>query len=688
MSPRQHGPPFVERRRVADDGEFFDLAPVPMQLLGDDGTILRANRAELDLLGYSQDKYVGRNIAEFQVDKGRAAEFLARVHHHKSVRNVKAQLRHRDGTVRYVQISANAVYALGTFVHIRTVTRDISDLHASEMALAAFKVMVDAANDAIAGLSFAGRVTYWNPAAERLYGHRAASIVGKPFGIVLKADQRHALADMLARVAAGEQMDAQEAVHVRRDGTPLEVSVSLFAIADANDNPTRAGMIVRDISEQKQAEEQLRHRLLHDPLTNVPNRVFFNERVAQSLDRMRRERGYQFAVLFLDCDDFKLVNDNLGHLAGDSLLVQMAARLGSCVRPSDLVARLGGDEFTILLDDIASPGELDQATRRLQRCLAAPYAIAGQKVVATASIGIAKASTKYARAEDLVRDADIAMYHAKAKGHAHAAAFVPAMRRWANDRFGMTADLRAAIERGEFRLAYQPICELRTARVRGFEALVRWQHPTRGEIQPAEFIPLAEETGLIVPIGAWVLNEACRQAREWQAMRPDRDPVRISVNLSGRQLGRPDIVDHVRQALRTTSLNPAALDLEITETFLLEGGEASNARLAELRALNVELHVDDFGTGYSWLSYLPRFPLQALKVDRSFVNRMGSRRTDLEIVRSIVQLADKLDLRVIAEGIETAAQRRRLVALGCEYGQGFLFSPPVSATATKEMLKA
>jgi Amt family ammonium transporter len=622
------------------------------------------------------------------VDPQDAAALLDRLRARKSVRAAPARLRHRDGSIRYVQVSANAVYALGAFVHIRTVTRDVSDIRASESAVAQFKKIVDAASDAIATITLAGDVAYWNRAAERLYGHAPADMVGEPFSKILAPVERSHLGETLTRLAAGETLDTREALHVRRDGTTAEVSVSLFSVADANGHAAGAAMIARDISEQKRAEEQLRHRLLHDPLTGLPNRVFFSERVAQALDRMRRERGYRFAVLFLDFDDFKLINDNLGHLAGDTLLTYIGERLRACMRPSDVVARLGGDEFTVLLDDVASPGELELATRRLQGCLAAPYTIAGHTLVVTASIGVALADAAYVRAEDMIRDADIAMYQAKARGHAHAEVFSPAMRRWTNARFGMTTDLRAALERNEFRLVYQPIYDMELAHVRGFEALLRWHHPTRGEIQPAEFVPVAEESGLIVPLGAWVLREACRQASEWQSRRQGGEPIRVSVNLSGRQLGQPGIVDDVRRALQTASLDPAALDLEITETFLLEGGNASNDRLHQLRALNVELHVDDFGTGYSWLSYLPRFPLQAVKVDRSFVSRMGARRTDLEIVRSIVELADKLDLAVIAEGVETAAQRRRLVALGCRLGQGFLFSPPVSASATREVLRS
>jgi predicted signal transduction protein with EAL and GGDEF domain len=357
------------------------------------------------------------------------------------------------------------------------------------------------------------------------------------------------------------------------------------------------------------------------------------------------------------------------------------------VRPGDLIARLGGDEFTVLLEDLATPESVEIAVNRVQACLAAPFDIGDRQVEVAASIGAALADTSYERPEDLLRDADIAMYHAKRTGHGRLKVFDVAMRDWAHARFSMTTDLRRALERGELTLAFQPIVDLASGRVRSFEALVRWQHPSRGLILPDEFIPLAEQTGLIVPIGAWVLNKACERARHWQVELPAASAVSVSVNLSSKQIVDARIVEEVRGALEGTGLNPRTLRLEITETVLLENGGTSAAKLEALRKLNVELHVDDFGTGYSWLSYLPRFPLQAIKVDRSFVRRMGTRRTDVEIVRSIIDLATTLGLGVIAEGIETAGQRERLLALGCELGQGFLFSKPVDADATIPLLE-
>ena len=455
------------------------------------------------------------------------------------------------------------------------------------------------------------------------------------------------------------------------------------------------GLIERRLVEQSAApfkavaelaEEKLVHQALHDALTDLPNRAYFVERVSQAQARVRRDPDYRFAVLFIDFDDFKEVNDNLGHAAGDRLLTEIAGRLRTCVRPGDVVARLGGDEFTLLLEEIGGLPDAEHAARRIQAALVAPFAIEGRELVATASIGVALSEPDYGQTQDLLRDADLAMYHAKQQGRARYQVFDVAMRDSAQARFGMEADLRTALEHRELRLMFQPIVELQTGRVDGFEALLRWHRPKRGVILPPEFVPLAEQTGLIIPIGRWVLQEACRQARRWHDAFPAAGSVRISVNLSGKQLAHPGLVDDVRTTLQDAGLSPSRLILEIGENVLMESVESSTDVLHQLRALKVELHVDDFGTGHSSLSSLPRFPLHGIKIDRAFVHRMGSRRTDLEIVRSIVELAGNLGLGAIAEGGETVTQRARLIAFGCELGQGHLFAKPLEAQAAGALL--
>ncbi|PYP41923.1 MAG: GGDEF domain-containing protein [Gemmatimonadetes bacterium] len=559
----------------------------------------------------------------------------------------------------------------------------------TEQTLALFRGMVESADDAILGKTLDGVITYWNPASERLYGYSREEVLGQSVSVIIPPERREELADLLARLRRGERVDHYETVRVRKDGARMEVSVTVSPILDGSGRPVGASAITRDISAQKQAERDLRHVALHDALTDLPNRMLFTERVSQALARKRRDPDYKFAILFLDFDDFKAVNDSLGHHSGDRLLVEIATRLQSAGRPGDLVARLGGDEFTVLLDEISGPSDAESAARRIQRALASPVLIQGREFFITASVGAALGDESYRRPEDLLRDADIAMYHAKASGPARYQLFDLPMRERAQARLTMQTDLRNALERNQFRLLYQPVVELKTGRLRSFEALLRWHHPTRGVVMPTDFIPIAEATGLIVPIGAWVLAEACRQAARWHRASRRTSPIRISVNLSARQLGHARVVEDVRRALADAESSGMALQLEITESVLLGDGHGSVATdlLTELRLLGVELHVDDFGTGYSSLTYLHRFPVQAIKVDRSFVHRMGARRTDLEIVRSIVDLATTLGLRVIAEGVETQAQRERLIAFGCELGQGFLFAEPLEPASAIVMFE-
>ncbi|MFI5311245.1 MAG: putative bifunctional diguanylate cyclase/phosphodiesterase [Gemmatimonadales bacterium] len=554
------------RRSRRDLEEFFESAPIGIHWTAPDGTILRANRAELEMLGYGHEEYVGRNIAEFHVVPEILAEIRRRVSGGGAAQNVEGQLRHRSGAIRHVLISANALFDGERLVTMRSITRDITD--------------------------------------------------------------------------------------------------------------------------RKVAEDRLVREALRDALTHLPNRTFFVERVDHAIQRLRRDADYRFAVVFLDFDDFKLVNDSLGHAAGDEMLVQVASRLQSFVRPGDVVARFGGDEFTLLLEDVGGASALEGAARRIINCLAAPFVVHGREIFASASVGVAPGDANYERPDDLLRDADIAMYRAKAQGRSRFQLFDVAMRDSARERFGLESDLRNALDRGELRLVFQPIVELDSGRVHALEALLRWDHPTQGVIQPLQFIPLAERTGLIVPIGAWVLREACLQARRWQEAIPGAAPVRISVNLSAIQLDSPRIADEVKEVLELTGLDPRSLGLEITESVLVENEETSIAILERLRRLKVELHMDDFGTGYSSLSRLPRFPLDKIKIDRSFVHRIGARHTDLEIVRSIVELAKNVGLGVVAEGVETAAQLERLRALGCEFGQGFHFARPLDAAGVAVLLEA
>jgi diguanylate cyclase (GGDEF)-like protein len=398
----------------------------------------------------------------------------------------------------------------------------------------------------------------------------------------------------------------------------------------------------REIAERKKAQEQLLHLALHDTLTGLPNRVLFVERLKQALDRFKQQPEYKFAVLFLDCDRFKVVNDSLGHVVGDQLLIAVARRLASCLRPSDTLARLGGDEYTILLENIKESSDATRIAEQLQQQLTIPFQLNEHEVFINASIGIVADPTDYDQPEHLLRDADTAMYRAKELGKARYQVFDERMHHRALASLQMETDLRRALERQEFVVNYQPIVSLTSGRIYGFEALVRWYHAERGFISPVEFIPIAEETGLIVSIGEWVLREACHQMRMWQHQLPRHPPLTISVNLSAKQFWQPNLIEQIDTILQETELDSRSLKLEITESVIIDNDESVTAILQQLRDRQIQLSIDDFGTGYSSLSYLQRFPVDTLKIDRSFVSKIGETGENLEIVRAIVTLAHNL----------------------------------------------
>ncbi|HWS55779.1 MAG TPA: EAL domain-containing protein [Pyrinomonadaceae bacterium] len=435
----------------------------------------------------------------------------------------------------------------------------------------------------------------------------------------------------------------------------------------------------------EESREHFRHAAFHDALTGLPNRALLSERLGSAIARARGAEGERFALLFLDLDRFKNVNDSLGHTIGDGLLVTIARRLENSVRSADTVARLGGDEFAILLEGVKSEADAAYMAERVQREMSTPFMLDGHEVFMTVSIGIAHGAAGYEHPEQVLRDADTAMYRAKAGGRACFEVFDSTMHARAVNLLRLENDLRRAVEREEFTVYFQPIVGLATGRLAGFEALVRWQHPERGFIPPSEFIPVAEDTRLIVPLGLWVLREACRQVVSWQPAGPA--PLTVSVNLSGRQFAQPDLVEQVGAILRETGLAPGRLRLEITESVVMEDAERAVAMLEQLKGLGVRLSIDDFGTGYSSLSYLHRFPLDTLKIDRSFVSQLDAGESRAELVRTIRTLAANMGLEVVAEGIETLGQLGRLAELGCEYGQGYLFARPLAPDAAEALVR-
>jgi diguanylate cyclase (GGDEF)-like protein len=436
----------------------------------------------------------------------------------------------------------------------------------------------------------------------------------------------------------------------------------------------------------EETKEHFRHAAFHDSLTGLPNRSMFSELLAAEIENVKLRPDHFFSVLFIDLDRFKNINDSLGHSYGDLLLVAFAERLERILRPIDTLARFGGDEFAILLTSTSSPADALRVADRILEDLTLPFDLNKNSSFTSASIGIALSSSGYDRPEDVLRDADTAMYRAKENGKGRYEVFDTDMHARAVSRLRLERDLRQAIDEKQFSVYYQPIISLESAKLAGFEALVRWNHPIEGLVSPADFIPVAEETGLILPIGQWVLEEACKAVHKWQQNSPRHRNLSLSVNLSGKQVSQPDLLEKVQWALDKSGLEPRFLKLEITESVVMENAEAATAMFKRLRALGVQLSIDDFGTGYSSLSYLHRFPLNYLKIDRSFVSRMTETSDNAEIVKTIVTLAHNLGMQAIAEGVETPDQCEKLRAIGCEFAQGYLFSRPIDRNAVLAML--
>ncbi len=704
---------------------LFALAPIGMMLARLDGTIEQVNPALCETLGYEADELCGTNALDLTHADDRATDFATaqqmlwgEIDQYKFEKRLLAQNGQVVHALLQVVLLADdngqPSHTLSQIVDITEHKRTEAALWMSEQRLEGILTSIED----VVWSSSAGAMLplYLNPAAELVYGRPLEDFFLNP-NLWLEAIHPEERATVERQLATFERLGTIDVEYriLRPDGGERWLHTRCRLVCDESGRPARVDGISTDITERKQAEAQLRHSAFYDALTDLPNRALFVDRLWHAIRRARQRGSSLFAVLFLDIDSFKVVNDSLGHATGDRLLVAIARRLEGCLRPGDTLARLGGDEFTILLEELNDSSDATQIAQTIARELQLPFKLASQEVYSNVSIGIAFSqletatesrfttnwtqgpSLDYDRPEDLLRDADTAMYRAKASGKGRYAIFDQQMHEQAIVRLHLETDLRHALDREQFSVHYQPIVSLVTHKLAGFEALIRWQHPERGPISPARFIPVAEETGLIIPIGQWVLQTAIAQLRTWQLAYPEHHNLTISVNLSGKQLREPDllaapikrkIIAPVNCALAAADLEPASLRLEVTESMLMENTEAATKLLLALRARQIQIGIDDFGTGYSSLSYLHRLPANTLKIDRSFVARMNPDGSNAEIVRAIVTLARTLGMDVVAEGIETAAQLHQLHQLGCEYGQGFFLARPLPAAEAEALIAA
>jgi diguanylate cyclase (GGDEF)-like protein/PAS domain S-box-containing protein len=695
----------TERKRTEDAlreardrfRSIFENAPIGVAMVTLEGRYLQVNHSLCGILGYPEEELQALTWQEITHpdDLAASSAFARRIVAGEFPRyHLEKRFLHADGHAVWASLSVSLVRdSEGEPLYFVSQIQDVTERKEVEKVIVEseerFRSLVQYNSDIITILDADGTIRYASPAVEKVMGYKAEEQIGiNAFGTVHPDDRDRAL-DTFAEVLKRPGLHPPLEFRVpHKDGSWRYLE---HVVNNLLEDPAVQGVVInsRDVTERNAMQEQLHHQAFHDPLTGLPNRALFMDRLEHALTRANR-RGSKVAVLFMDLDNFKVINDSLGHKAGDQLLIAVAERLKVPLRPEDTAARLGGDEFTILVEDISNVGNVARIAVRIAEKLRPPFTLGEQEVFATVSIGIALNSPAREQPADLLRHADLAMYRAKHRGKARFEVFEPSMDAKAVERLILETGLRRALVRQQFRVYYQPIVALESNKIAGVEALLRWEHPQRGLLLPEEFISIAEETGLIVKIGQWVLREAGKQARIWQERYPGTPPLTISVNLSAREFFHPRLVAEV---LDESDIDPASLQLEITEGALTTNGTYSTDRtLRNLKRMGVQLAIDDFGLGYSSLSYLKRFPVDFLKIDRSFIAGLGGEpdgvsTKDTEIVKAMIELTHALGLQVIAEGVENAEQLTWLRQMKCDLAQGNYFSEPLPSEALADDLE-
>ncbi len=685
------------RKQAEDAFRQMEKAVGTMQLgvtitdLG--GTIVYTNPADASMHGYEVRELIGKDVRVFAPPGRTTPMSREQVESMKTWRRDSFNQR-RDGSLFPVHLMSDVVRdAAGEVIGIVTTAEDITLRKRAERALKEseqrYALAIRGANDGLWDWNLETNEVYYSARWKSMLGYTDAEIAHTPeawLGLVHEDDIGRVKSELAAhREDRSAHFESEHRIR-QKDGTYRWVLARGIAERGPGGKPYRIAGSLTDIAERKGVEQQLAQDALYDPLTKLPNRTFITGLLGRSFRRTKRRKDYVFAVLFIDLDRFKVVNDSLGHAAGDQVLIEIASRIQRSLRPGDVVARLGGDEFCVLLDDIKDSSDTTRVAERIRVALDSPINLDGREVFTTASIGIAVSEPNLDSPEHLLRHADTAMYRAKARGKARYEIFDRAMHQRAVAMLELETDIREAVANNQFRLVYLPVVNIVTEKISGFEALVRWEHPDRGLVPPGSFVPLAEETGLIVPLGWWILAEACAQMAEWASRFPGIPELSVSVNLSAKQLRQPDLVDRVAATLGDTDLKPEMLKLEIAETVLMDEPDANIDVIHKLRELGVRVQIDDFGTGSSSLSYLNRFHVDSLTIDRSFINRVGVPGEKAAVVQAMITLARNLGIRVIAEGVETNQQSETLITFQCDQAQGYLFSEPLGPDQAGELL--